>query len=153
MQSDQKKCPRCAELIKAEAVVCRHCQHEFGPAPLSIDKSEKKARKFVVGCLALPVCLLAMVTCMSQLTTPGTKLAATSSGVDGRMQAIKDKVADDAVKQFSITQESGTAMDRCTQAGMVAAAFLQAQKSAEYANWKRVQKENCAAAGLGRFYK
>jgi O-antigen ligase len=26
---DLKKCPRCAELVKAEAVACKHCGHEF----------------------------------------------------------------------------------------------------------------------------
>jgi hypothetical protein len=28
--SDSKKCPRCAELIKYEAKICKHCGHEFG---------------------------------------------------------------------------------------------------------------------------
>ena len=29
---DSKKCPRCAELVKREAVVCRFCNHSFSPA-------------------------------------------------------------------------------------------------------------------------
>lgn len=24
-----KKCPKCAEVIKSEAVICKHCGHEF----------------------------------------------------------------------------------------------------------------------------
>ncbi|CAM5280125.1 zinc ribbon domain-containing protein [Sphingobium scionense] len=26
---DSKKCPRCAELVKPDALVCKHCGHEF----------------------------------------------------------------------------------------------------------------------------
>jgi hypothetical protein len=31
--SQTKTCPRCAERVRAAAVVCRYCGHEFGPAP------------------------------------------------------------------------------------------------------------------------
>ena len=31
-QGAAKKCPRCAELVKRDALVCKHCGHEFGAA-------------------------------------------------------------------------------------------------------------------------
>lgn len=33
MNADEKTCPRCAETIKAAAVVCRYCGHEFATEP------------------------------------------------------------------------------------------------------------------------
>ena len=28
-QGNSKKCPDCAEIVKIEAKICRHCRHEF----------------------------------------------------------------------------------------------------------------------------
>jgi hypothetical protein len=37
-----KKCPRCAEEIKLDAVACRHCGHEFDPA--QVQRAAQQAR-------------------------------------------------------------------------------------------------------------
>ncbi|GAB3416224.1 zinc ribbon domain-containing protein [Massilia agilis] len=63
---------------------------------------------------------------------------------------IEMQVANDAVKQYDIAKTSGSAMDRCVQAGMVSAAFLQAKDDANYKVWKQTESDDCAAAGVPR---
>jgi hypothetical protein len=29
VSSEGKKCPQCAEMVKKDAVICKHCQHKF----------------------------------------------------------------------------------------------------------------------------
>jgi hypothetical protein len=45
--SDTKKCPRCAELIKYEARICKHCGHEFGVQQVEkgLDAPEKSPQQ------------------------------------------------------------------------------------------------------------
>ena len=67
------------------------------------------------------------------------------------MKDIELQVATDAVEQYTIVaQGGGTAMDRCVQAGMVAAAFLQANVAGRYQDWKERERSDCKAAGLSR---
>lgn len=66
------------------------------------------------------------------------------------MKRIQNKVAADVVQQYGIAQRNGTAMDRCVQAGIVTAAFLQAQDEPNYQQWKTIEKNDCRSAGLNR---
>jgi len=69
---------------------------------------------------------------------------------DRTMAKIHDKVAADAVEQYNITVRSGSAMDRCVHAGIVAAAYLQAKNEAYYKRWKDTEDADCKAAGVPR---
>jgi len=69
---------------------------------------------------------------------------------DKSMDAIFQQVADDAVSQYRITKASGSAIDQCVQAGMVAAAYLQAQNQTSYSVWKQTEAADCARAGVPR---
>jgi len=66
------------------------------------------------------------------------------------MDSIYQQVTDDAVSQYRITKASGSAMDQCVQAGIVAAAYLQAKNQASYAVWKQTEVADCNKAGIPR---
>jgi len=64
------------------------------------------------------------------------------------MQDIQNKVAADAVAQYGIAKRNGSGIDVCVQAGLVAAAYLQAQDEPNYQQWKQTEKADCAKAGI-----
>lgn len=73
-------------------------------------------------------------------------------GIQGEAQRnlsqIEDQVAVDAVKQYQIAERQGDRMQICVQAGLVAAAYLQAKNEASYNQWKKIQAADCKRAGL-----
>jgi hypothetical protein len=64
------------------------------------------------------------------------------------MQDIKEKVAADEVKQYEIAKRHGSAIDACVHAGLVAAAYLQAQEEGSYQEWKGIERSDCAIVGI-----
>ena len=66
------------------------------------------------------------------------------------MQDLTNQVASDFEQQYRIARQSGSAIDRCVHAGIVAAAYLQAKDDASYARWKATESADCAAAGVPR---
>lgn len=61
---------------------------------------------------------------------------------------IEKQVASDSVKQYEIAKRSGTAMDACVHAGLVAAAYIQAKDEPSYQHWKEIEKSDCRIAGV-----
>jgi hypothetical protein len=62
---------------------------------------------------------------------------------------ITVQVAQDAERQYRIVAEGGGgAMDRCVQAGIVAASWLQANAAGRYQEWKEIERRDCRAAGV-----
>lgn len=65
------------------------------------------------------------------------------------MEGIELQVAVDAENQYGIVaRNGGSAIDRCVQAGMVTAAWLQANNDGKYEDWKKIETRDCRAAGL-----
>jgi hypothetical protein len=64
------------------------------------------------------------------------------------LQRIEDQVAVDSVNQYNIAKRQGDPIQICVQAGMAAAAYLQAKDEANYRRWKAIEKADCEAAGL-----
>jgi predicted nucleic acid-binding Zn ribbon protein len=64
MKHDERKCPACAEPVKIEALVCKHCGKQFDPADVA--RAKKQQRNSMLGGFAvLVIILLAIGTCSS----------------------------------------------------------------------------------------
>jgi hypothetical protein len=61
---------------------------------------------------------------------------------------VEDKVATDAIDQYNLVSRSGSSMDKCVHAGLVAAAFVQAKDQDNFKKWKSVEQMDCAIAGV-----
>jgi hypothetical protein len=64
------------------------------------------------------------------------------------LKKIEVQVAQDAEKAFKIALESGNDMDAYVQAGLVAAAYLQANDTDNYKKWNEVEKTLAKKVGL-----
>lgn len=64
------------------------------------------------------------------------------------MQGIHGKVAEDAVKQYDMASRNGSSIDACVHAGLVSAAYLQAEDESGYKKWKSIEQSDCRVAGI-----
>lgn len=100
--------------------------------------------KFILKVIAAFVIVIILIGILIASAVPSPQ------EVDQAVDDIYLKVAEDAEAQYDMVKVSGTAIDKCVQAGMVAAAWLQAQDSGKYDQWKDVEERACANAGVPR---
>jgi hypothetical protein len=70
------------------------------------------------------------------------------NSVKSEQQKVENQVASDAEKQYDIAKKNGSAIDAYTQAGIVTAAYLQAQDSINYRKWKKIEHQEAIRAGV-----
>lgn len=65
MKANEKACPRCAEVIKKDALVCKHCGHEFSAAEIEQQREKEAAgrKNGAIGCLGIIALLIAVGMC------------------------------------------------------------------------------------------
>ncbi len=65
-------------------------------------------------------------------------------GGNSSLDQIKNDVASDAVRKYEIAKRQGDEVQICVQAGMVSAAYLQAEDEEHYNMWKSIEKNDCS---------
>jgi hypothetical protein len=75
-------------------------------------------------------------------------LLALACSTEKRMNEVAQQVAADAVAQYELAKRGPDKIQTCVQAGIVAAAYLQAKDESSYNAWKNKEREDCAQAGI-----
>ena len=124
------KCSSCGNEISPKAATCPKCGHP-----------NEKAKHLSGGQVLV---YLTLAGGMLWFFTGGglEKHAATE------MKKIENQVATDAVTQYQIAKRQGNPIQVCVQAGLVSAAYLQAQDEPNYQQWKKTESEDCRHAGV-----
>ncbi|OGG58283.1 hypothetical protein A2853_00730 [Candidatus Kaiserbacteria bacterium RIFCSPHIGHO2_01_FULL_55_17] len=68
--------------------------------------------------------------------------------VNSSVSKIYNQVAEDTVAQYQIARKGGDPVQICVQAGLVTAAYLQAQDESNYLEWQEIKNADCARAGI-----
>jgi predicted nucleic acid-binding Zn ribbon protein len=123
------KCKSCGEDISPKAKTCPKCGHP-------------QSRVSVIRTLFYIIAILGLILWFAG--------GGFEQQVNQNLQTVHNKVADDAVQQYQIAKRQGDSIQVCVQAGLVSAAYLQAQDEANYQQWKATETADCRRAGMPR---
>lgn len=155
-------CTKCGKEIPEGSTVCNNCGNQIKP--------KKKSNGCLIGCFGCLgviivgfLFLLILGAIVSSTDSSATSDNTSSTQTNQKTQSalykatknhanplnvIENKVADDAVIQYNIAKRQGDKIQICVQAGLVAAAYLQAKDEANYNKWQSIKKTDCNNAGI-----
>lgn len=100
MRSDEKKCPDCAEIIKKDAAVCKHCGHKFSEGEVEAERSAMRKRRNI-GSAVLAAGFLALAYCIGNGTPTSTVDNNTASSGGSSKDAATTTTATDGAASGS----------------------------------------------------
>lgn len=113
MKPNEKACPRCAEHIKSEASVCKHCGYAFSPEELAQARAAKQAqqRNGMFGCLGCGG-LIAVALAIAVLADGGGSTSTSADGQTAFVSLYKEVIAvatpcDRSFEKLKVAGESG----------------------------------------------
>jgi len=110
-----------------------------GSGPAQSKQGQTKVGTTLVFGLLIAGLAYILVSAARQLPTP-----------EDRLRSIHYQVATDALNQYGMVARSGTPIDICVHAGLVAAAYLQANDEEKYRQWKTTENIDCTRANVPR---
>lgn len=159
-------CSKCGKEIPENNATCEYCGNQ-------IKKLKNKPNRCLIGCVGclgfiIGVFLFLLIvgtivggssekpmpvqnnneTTSQSTQKPQSALYKATQNHAHPLNVIENKVADDAVDKYNIAKRQGDKIQICVQAGLVAAAYLQAKDESNYNKWQSIKKSDCRAAGI-----
>lgn len=153
-QRFQAACPHCQTVRKGlvkngRPFTCKSCAHRLGIYGTKLADLGNAGASDATADKGVPT---QAANALGALVFIGVLIWLFGGGLDWQagetMKKIQNNVAADAVAEYGIAQRNGNNIDQCVQAGIVAAAYLQANDEKNYAHWKGMRDRDCGEAGI-----
>ena len=102
MKSDEKRCPDCAEIIKTEAAVCKHCGRRFTADEMGAHRGSLPRVRW--GCLAAVVGFFILVALIGQSSTD-TASPTTNASDGGQTTTAANSVEAGPTSKWSYNEQ------------------------------------------------
>jgi RNA polymerase subunit RPABC4/transcription elongation factor Spt4 len=124
-------------------IKCKACGHEIAKSAKICPGCGKRNKRPLWQTILIVFGVLVLISAIGRSFSSGIEEQAAKE-----LNKIEIQVAQDAEKQYLIAKENGSAIDAYVQAGLVAAAYLQANDAENYKKWKAVEETEAKRAGM-----
>lgn len=100
MEPSEKQCPFCAETIKAEAILCKHCGASLASGPNSAKQPTTTGTPIWIWVVLTPILLLGGLMLIGALSGPPTEKDNARAAIDLCWKGVDDNLASVEARRF-----------------------------------------------------